>query len=68
MDGGRVPHLVSSQLQVADKKYPLLDLGLETNPLDGQCDTRVNLSARPLEIIYDAVSYVGVVRGSGVRG
>ena len=48
--------MVSSQLRVEDKTYPLLDIALETNPLDGQCDTRVNLTARPLEIIYDAVS------------
>ena len=31
-------------------------MNLETNPLDGKCDTRVKVKSRPLEIIYDAVS------------
>jgi len=34
----------------------LIDVLFETNPLDGQCDTRVRVGARPLQIIYDAVS------------
>lgn len=52
--GGKVPTLVSTLTD--EKQLPLLDLDLETNPLDGQCDTRLNLSTRPLEVIYDAVS------------
>jgi vacuolar protein sorting-associated protein 13A/C len=38
-----------------EKQRGLLDMMVETNPLDGECDTRLDLSTRPLEIIYDAV-------------
>jgi len=29
----------------------------ETNPLDHRCDTRIVMTAKPLEVIYDAVSF-----------
>ena len=32
-----------------------VDVLFETNPLDGTCDTRIDLSARPLETTFDAV-------------
>ncbi len=51
--GAQRPVLVTSQHRTAST---LLDAKFETNPLDGECDTRVSLGARPLEIIYDAVS------------
>ena len=57
VNGGPPPSMVSSQLTEKDQKYSLLDAQFETNPLDGECDTRVKLSAQPLEIIYDAVSF-----------
>ena len=34
----------------------LLDVEFELKPRDGSCDQRVKLSARPTEIVYDAVS------------
>jgi len=37
----------------SDKFVSLL---FETNPLDHRCDTRIEMTARPLEVIYDAVS------------
>ena len=49
------PKLVSRQQEISDKKS-ILDIFFETNPLDGQCDQRVRMSARPLDIVYDAVS------------
>ena len=53
---GTRPVLVSSQNQIEEQKFALLDVQFETNPLDGSCDQRVRVGARPLEIIYDAVS------------
>lgn len=32
----------------------LLDVFFETNPIDKQCDQRIKVMARPLEIIYDS--------------
>jgi len=34
----------------------LLDLDFELKPADGSCDQRIKLTARPTEIVYDAVS------------
>ena len=48
--------MVESQNLEADKKYALLSLMVETNPMDGKADQRVRLYARPLKIAYDAVS------------
>jgi len=33
-----------------------VNLLFETNPLEHSCDTRIVMTARPLEVIYDAVS------------
>jgi len=33
-----------------------VSLSFETNPLECHCDTRIVMTARSLEIIYDAVS------------
>ncbi len=54
--GESSPMMVSSQVVAEHAHQALLDLMFETNPLDGKCDQRVSLNARPLEIIYDAVS------------
>ncbi|XP_064596167.1 intermembrane lipid transfer protein VPS13C-like [Liolophura sinensis] len=53
---GITPKMVLSQTKEANKVYSLVDLLFETNPLDGACDTRINVNARPVEIIYDAVT------------
>ncbi|XP_050293110.1 intermembrane lipid transfer protein Vps13 isoform X2 [Anthonomus grandis grandis] len=34
----------------------LLDVTFETNPLDKKCDQRIHLVAKPLKIVYDAVT------------
>ncbi|ELU14385.1 hypothetical protein CAPTEDRAFT_224867 [Capitella teleta] len=48
----KTPMLLSTIAE--EMPLPLLDLMFETNPLDGECDTRVNLSTRSIEIVYDA--------------
>jgi hypothetical protein len=53
---GVVPKRELSQNAEADQVYSLLDMLFETNPLDGLCDTRLGVKARPLQIVYDAVS------------
>ncbi|KAJ8307900.1 hypothetical protein KUTeg_014547 [Tegillarca granosa] len=58
---GNVPKMVLSQNQEADKVYSLLNVQAETNPLDGKCDTRVRVSARPLQIMYDAITVNQIV-------
>ncbi|KAK6178554.1 hypothetical protein SNE40_013319 [Patella caerulea] len=50
------PKLVLSQTQELDQNFSLLAVNFETNPLDGDCDTRIKLKSRPLEITYDAVT------------
>lgn len=35
------------------EQHNLLDIGFEKNPLDKQCDQRIKVTARPLEIVYD---------------
>lgn len=35
----------------------LITVLFETNPLDGLCDTRIDISANSFEVIYDAVSH-----------
>ena len=59
VDSNYTPMLVTPQTQdlLSTNIQTLLDLGFETNPLDGSCDQRVKLGARPLDIIYDAVSF-----------
>ena len=52
---GMVPKMVVSQNDESEKAYALVDVNLETNPLDRSCDTRVRLNTRSLQIIYDAV-------------
>ncbi|XP_021375808.1 vacuolar protein sorting-associated protein 13A-like isoform X2 [Mizuhopecten yessoensis] len=53
---GQTPQMVLSQTEEADQVYSLLDVQVETNPLDGACDTRVRVNARPLQIVYDAIT------------
>ena len=54
-DGQERPSMASSQ-NIQDNNYvSLLDAMFETNPLEGDCDQRVRVASRPIEIIYDAV-------------
>jgi len=52
---GQSPMMVLSQTKEAEQVFSLLNVLFETNPLDGACDTRVRVNARPLQIVYDAV-------------
>ncbi|XP_014662270.1 PREDICTED: vacuolar protein sorting-associated protein 13A-like [Priapulus caudatus] len=56
--GDSVPHLVTTQTDGAGGGVAanLLSVMFETNPLDKQCDQRVKLLARPLEIVYNAAT------------
>lgn len=48
------PKLVTSENTTSDT--PLLDVTFETNPLDGLCDQRVQVSSEPLQIVFDAAT------------
>ncbi|KAI8424304.1 hypothetical protein MSG28_002854 [Choristoneura fumiferana] len=57
--GEYTPQLVTSK-EVTSDVY-LLNVLFETNPLDGKGDQRVKVSARPLQIIYDAQTVIEIV-------
>lgn len=40
----------------------LLDIKFEMNPLDKKCDQRVDVSARPLRIVYDAETIIQLLQ------
>lgn len=40
----------------------LLDIKFEMNPLDKLCDQRVDVSARPLRIVYDAETIIQLLQ------
>ena len=50
---GYKPDLVVSQ--TGNKTEKLLDVTVETNPADSLCDSRIRVTSRPLQIIYNAV-------------
>ncbi|CAG5116192.1 unnamed protein product [Candidula unifasciata] len=50
------PKLINSVGVSKEANISLFTVSLETNPLDNLCDTRLRISSRPLEIIYDAVT------------
>ncbi|KAM8714231.1 hypothetical protein ACLKA7_014379 [Drosophila subpalustris] len=52
------PTLIKS---IITDEFNLLDIFFETNPLDGQCNQRVKVVARPLQIFYDAETILSVV-------
>ncbi|XP_053604237.1 intermembrane lipid transfer protein Vps13 isoform X1 [Plodia interpunctella] len=54
-----VPQLVISKEVTQD--INLLNVVFETKPLDGKCDQRVKVSARPLQIVYDAQTVIEIV-------
>ena len=39
-------------------KQNLLSFLFEMNPLDGACDQRIAVDSQPLQIVYDAVSFL----------
>ena len=43
----------------------MMDVLFETNPQDKSCDTRINITAQPLRITYDAVCWGGGEDGGG---
>ena len=53
-----IPRMITSQTEMAQQVLSLIDVLFETNPLDQSCDARVRVNARPLQIIYDAVSRI----------
>ncbi|CAH0605439.1 unnamed protein product [Chrysodeixis includens] len=57
--GSYDPQLVTSQEVTQDVN--LLNVVFETNPLDGTCNQRVKVLARPLQIIYDAQTVIKIV-------
>lgn len=48
---GIAPTIIKSKIS---DQHNLLDIFFETNPLDKECDQRIKVTARPLEIVYDA--------------
>ncbi|XP_075971796.1 vacuolar protein sorting 13C isoform X2 [Anticarsia gemmatalis] len=57
--GEFIPRLVTSKEVTQDVN--LLNVVFETNPLDGLCDQRVKVLARPLQIVYDAQTVIEIV-------
>lgn len=52
---GHVPVMVLSHTREAYDNNSLFGVWFETNPLEGACDTRVELKTRHIDFIYDAV-------------
>lgn len=40
----------------------LLDIFFETNPLDKECDQRIKVTARPLQVVYDAETILKLMK------
>ena len=58
LDATQPPTMVSSQgetVGTAAAGALFVDVLFETNPLDGECDTRIHLSVQPLETTFHAV-------------
>lgn len=53
---GTRPEIVVCPNKEYEVAYSLLNVKLEINPFDRECDTRVIIMSRPLQIVYDAVS------------
>lgn len=50
---GLIPQMIVSDTHTTAMKG-LLDIKLETNPIDKKCDQRIEVIAMPIKIIYDA--------------
>ncbi|XP_048586982.1 intermembrane lipid transfer protein VPS13A-like isoform X2 [Nematostella vectensis] len=53
-EGGHLPLMVTSQQEKEKGHMALFHAAFETNPLDEKCDQRVEVTSRPLKIVYDA--------------
>ncbi|XP_070537095.1 intermembrane lipid transfer protein VPS13A-like isoform X2 [Ptychodera flava] len=60
-ENGKIPQMVKSQRSDSGYMMSLLDVQVETNPLDGKADQRISVKARPLEIVFDAKTVNHVV-------
>lgn len=47
---------------LSDRDAALLDVKIDINPLDKRCDQRVRVSARPLQIVYDAQTIIELLK------
>ena len=47
----------SDTLAGSSDSNKFVSLLFETNPLEQRCDTRIVMTARPLEVVYDAASF-----------
>ncbi|XP_050092629.1 intermembrane lipid transfer protein Vps13 isoform X2 [Anopheles aquasalis] len=55
----QLPIMVKSQL---NGSQALLDVSFETNPIDKQCDQRVVVHSRPLQMVYDAETIIQLAK------
>lgn len=53
---GTVPSLIAS---VGESSSSLLSVMFELNPEESSCDQMLKIHSQPVEIIYDAVKYLG---------
>lgn len=56
-----MPVMVKSILEPTSDSS-LLDIKFEMNPLDQQCDQRVDIYACPLQIVYDAETIIQLLQ------
>lgn len=56
-----MPIMVKSILE-STTDSSLLDIQFEMNPVDKQCDQRVDVYACPLQIVYDAETIIQLVQ------
>lgn len=56
-----LPVMVKSILE-STTDSSLLDIKFEMNPLDKQCDQRVDVNACPLQIVYDAETIIQLLQ------
>lgn len=56
-----LPVMVKSILE-STTDSSLLDIKFEMNPLDKQCDQRVDVCACPLQIVYDAETIIQLLQ------
>lgn len=50
---GLLPQMITSDTHTSKMKG-LLDIKFEKNPIDKRCDQRIEVTAMPIKIIYDA--------------
>uniref|UniRef100_A0A8D8LZY6 Vacuolar protein sorting-associated protein 13C n=2 Tax=Cacopsylla melanoneura TaxID=428564 RepID=A0A8D8LZY6_9HEMI len=57
---GKVPQLVTSKRSKEDGEGTLLNVLFEINPLCRTCDQRIHVTAKPLQVVYDAHTLIQV--------